>query len=76
MHSFLFLTPQWAHLLLHTHIHTHTHTHIYIYIYIMQGKRDLPNFVRVVKSRRMRWAGHVARIGEGGRCAQGSGGEI
>ena len=29
--------------------------YIYIYIYI----------VRVVKSRRMRWAGHVARIGEG-----------
>jgi hypothetical protein len=25
----------------------------------------LPNIVRVVKSRRMRWAGHVARIGEG-----------
>jgi len=25
----------------------------------------LPNFVRVVKSRRMRWAGHVARMGEG-----------
>jgi hypothetical protein len=24
-----------------------------------------PNIVRVVKSRRMRWAGHVARIGEG-----------
>jgi hypothetical protein len=24
----------------------------------------LPNIVRVVKSRRMRWAGHVARIGE------------
>jgi hypothetical protein len=24
----------------------------------------LPNFVRVVKSRRMRWAGHVARMGE------------
>jgi len=23
-----------------------------------------PNFVRVIKSRRMRWAGHVARIGE------------
>jgi hypothetical protein len=23
------------------------------------------NFVRVIKSRRMRWAGHVARIGEG-----------
>jgi hypothetical protein len=25
---------------------------------------SLPNFVRVVKSRRMRWAGHVARTGE------------
>jgi hypothetical protein len=24
-----------------------------------------PNFVRVIKSRRMRWAGHVARMGEG-----------
>ena len=26
---------------------------------------SLPNIVRVVKSRRMRWAGHVAHIGEG-----------
>ena len=26
---------------------------------------SLPNIVRVVKSRRMRWAGHVARTGEG-----------
>jgi hypothetical protein len=26
---------------------------------------SLPNIVRVVKSRRMRWAGHVARVGEG-----------
>ena len=25
----------------------------------------LPNIVRVVKSRRMTWAGHVARMGEG-----------
>ena len=32
---------------------------------------SLPNIVRVVKSRRMRWAGHVA----GERGAQGSGGE-
>jgi len=24
-----------------------------------------PNIVRVMKSRRMRWAGHVARMGEG-----------
>ena len=35
----------------------------------------LPNFVRVVKSRRMRWAGHVARRVKGERGAQGSGGE-
>ena len=26
---------------------------------------SLPNSVRVVKSRRMRWVGHVARMGEG-----------
>jgi len=26
---------------------------------------SLPNVVRVIKSRRMRWAGHVARMGEG-----------
>jgi hypothetical protein len=26
---------------------------------------SLPNIVRVVKSKRMRWAGHVARLGEG-----------
>ena len=28
----------------------------------------LPNIVRVVKLRRMRWAGHLARRGEGGVC--------
>jgi len=27
-----------------------------------------PNIVRVIKSRRMRWAGHVARTGEDGSC--------
>jgi hypothetical protein len=26
---------------------------------------SLPNIVRIVKSRRMRWAGHVAHMGEG-----------
>ena len=26
---------------------------------------SLPNIVRVIKWRRMRWAGHVARMGEG-----------
>ena len=33
-----------------------------------------PNIVRVIKSRRMRWAGHVVRMGEGG--VKGPGGEI
>jgi len=36
---------------------------------------SLPNIVRVVKSRRMRWAGHVANMGQGERGAQGSGWE-
>jgi hypothetical protein len=26
---------------------------------------SLPNIIRQIKSRRMRWAGHVARVGEG-----------
>ena len=34
---------------------------IQFYIYSLYS---LPNIVRVVKSRRMRWAGHVARMGE------------
>ena len=29
---------------------------------------SLPNIVRVVKLRRMRWAGHVARMGDGEGC--------
>jgi hypothetical protein len=29
----------------------------------LNGLCSLPNIVRVVKSRRMRWAGHVARLG-------------
>ena len=32
-----------------------------------------PNIVRVIKSRRLSWAGHVALWG--GRCLQGFGGE-
>ena len=31
----------------------------------LNDQYSLPNIVRVVKSRRMRWAGHMARIGEG-----------
>jgi hypothetical protein len=34
-----------------------------------------PNIVRMIKSRRMRWDGHVARMGEGERCLQGFGWE-
>ena len=33
-------------------------------VYIFYPVYSLPNIVRVVKSRRMRWAGHVARMGE------------
>ena len=39
-----------------------------IFFIITKQTRDLyslPNIVRVVKSRRMRWAGHVARMGQG-----------
>jgi hypothetical protein len=31
----------------------------------LNGLYSLPNIVRVIKSRRMRWAGHVARMGLG-----------
>jgi hypothetical protein len=31
----------------------------------VQSLYSSPNIVRVIKSRRMKWAGHVARIGEG-----------
>ena len=30
----------------------------------MVNRDSSPNIVRVIKSRRMRWAGHVARMGE------------
>jgi hypothetical protein len=31
----------------------------------LNGLYSLPKIVRVIKSRRLRWAGHVARMGEG-----------
>ena len=34
-----------------------------------------PNIVWMIKSRRMRWAGHVARMGEEGGCIGSWGGE-
>ena len=33
-------------------------------IILLNDLYSLPNIVRVLKSRRMRWAGHVARMGE------------
>ena len=33
-------------------------------VLVFVQRYSLPNIVRVVKSRRMRWAGHVARMGE------------
>jgi hypothetical protein len=39
----------------------------------LNGLYCSPNIVRVIKSRRMRWAGHVARMEE--RFMQGFGGE-
>jgi hypothetical protein len=29
---------------------------------------SLPSIIRIIKSRRMRWAGHVARMGRRGMC--------
>jgi len=34
-----------------------------------------PNIIRLIKSRRMRWTGHVARMGGEERRIQGFGGE-
>jgi hypothetical protein len=36
----------------------------------LNGLYFLPNIVRVIKSRRMRWAGHVAYMGEGRGCTE------
>jgi len=33
-------------------------------ILIPRSPHGEPNTIRVIKSRRMRWAGHVARVGE------------
>jgi hypothetical protein len=43
--------------------------YIYIYIYINEELHDLyssPSIIRIIKGRRMRWAGHVARMGRRG----------
>jgi hypothetical protein len=33
--------------------------------YFISIENSLPNIERLIKSRRIRWAGHVARMGEG-----------
>ena len=43
-------------------------------IYALFDLYPSPNILRVIKSRRIRWAGHVARMGER-RDIQGFGGE-
>ena len=45
------------------YLYTYMYIYIYIYKYIIIIYSS-PNIVRVIKSRRMRWAGHVARMGE------------
>jgi hypothetical protein len=35
-----------------------------LHIEELNDLNSVPNIVRVIKSRRMRWAGHVARVGE------------
>jgi len=41
----------------------------------LYGLYSLTNTIRVIKSRTMRWAGHVARMGGEGRSIQGFGGK-
>jgi hypothetical protein len=36
-----------------------------LFLTLLHSLYSSPNIVRVIKSRRMRWAGHIARIGEG-----------
>jgi hypothetical protein len=38
---------------------------IHVLLFLENNHCIYPNIVRVTKSRRMRWAGHVARMGEG-----------
>jgi hypothetical protein len=45
----------------------HPFSLLYFIILIMWGESS-PNIIRVIKSRRMRWAGHVARMGETGNA--------
>jgi hypothetical protein len=53
---------------------THNTVFAHVLLFDIHDLYSSPNIVLVIKSRRMRWAGHVARMGEG-ECVQGFGGE-
>ena len=53
---------------LNTNIHQVPRLRIGGDIYLYCDLYSSPNIVRVIKSRRMRWAGHVARMGEERGC--------
>ena len=51
-----------------THITLQVELWCYVYLLILEELHSLyrsPDIVKVIKSRRLRWAGHVARIEEG-----------
>ena len=60
--SFLHVTLYSSPLLLGANIHLSTHFENIPCLFLILGVRDQQN---IVLSRRMRWAGHVARMGEG-----------
>ena len=66
----IYLCPKFEtpHLLSYTLVYDHFQLTVAESVLHNEALSDLycsPNIVRVIKSRRMRWAGHVARMGEG-----------
>ena len=42
----------------------------------LHGRYSSPDIIRIIRSRRMRWAGHVARMEGEERCIQDFGDDI